>query len=82
MLCCTFNINYTHKVVKDFRLTNNPIKVKESSVTRTGLLFLGVIIIPAYRRMMMNSEDRKVAILSCILIISNHLVDHGYAKSK
>jgi hypothetical protein len=29
------------------------------------LLFLGVIIIPIYRRRMMNSEDMKVAILSC-----------------
>jgi hypothetical protein len=65
MLCCTFKINCTHKVVKDFRLTDNPIKVKESSITRTRLLFLGVIIILTYRRMMMNSEDRKVAILSC-----------------
>jgi hypothetical protein len=65
-MCCTFKINCTHKVVKDFRLTDNPIKVKESSVTRTRLLFLGVIIILIYRKMMMNSEDMKVAILSCI----------------
>jgi hypothetical protein len=65
-MCCTFKINCTHKVVKDFRLTDNPIKVKESSVTRIRLLLLGVIIIPIYRRMMMNSEEMKVAILSCI----------------
>jgi hypothetical protein len=57
---------HTHKVVKDFRLTDNPIKVKESSVTRTRLLILGIIIILTYRRMMMNSENMKVAILSCV----------------
>jgi hypothetical protein len=57
---------HTHKVVKDFRLTDNPIKVKESSVTRTRLLILGIIIIPTYRRMMTNSENMKVAILSCV----------------
>jgi hypothetical protein len=65
-MCCTFKIICTHKVVKDFRLTDNPIKVKESSVTRTRLLILGIIIIPTYRRMMMNSENMKVAILSCV----------------
>jgi hypothetical protein len=66
-MCCTFKINCTHKVVKDFRLTDNPIEVKESSVTRTRLLILGIIINPINRRMMMNSEDMKVAILSCII---------------
>jgi hypothetical protein len=64
-MCCTFK-SHQNKVVKHFRIADNPIKVKESSVTRTRLLFLGVIIIPTYRRMMMNSEDKKVEILSCI----------------
>jgi hypothetical protein len=29
LVCCTFKLHYTHKVVKGFRLTYNLVQVKE-----------------------------------------------------
>jgi hypothetical protein len=59
-MCCTFKFNYTHKVVKVFRLVDYPSPAIEQSLEQELLHKTGVVI----------GEDLKVTHLSGMLFLA------------
>jgi hypothetical protein len=59
-MCCTFKFNYTHKVVKGFRLVDYPLLTIEQSLEQELLQKAGVVI----------GEDLKVTRLSGMLLLT------------